>query len=281
MTSAVGKAVLDTGEVRGAVKRTNTFEADTFYTYNSGKVGFALNSQVVGQNATITMVPDDTISNTPSSRYAKRHYDFATSIPAGPNFTSVGLVYTDAELQNSVKEAKLGVRSYNGSNWSKVAGTGYARNVDTTVNSVLVTGVSAPIAGVTELGLVNVAFQTKVDNALWAAGTTWDEGSKPGVDDDAEVNNTNISVDATDSVASVSLLTATSSLAMTTGDLKVLSTLDNAGTLSVATGHRLDVLSHLTNNKDITVSTGATLAIQGKLRNFGQVVNDGVIDIGQ
>ncbi|MFI5252744.1 MAG: hypothetical protein ACHQQQ_09975 [Bacteroidota bacterium] len=286
LTSAVNRNVSGTGAVIGSVRRIDPFVKDSLYTFNSASVGLALDSTISGGNIQLTMLPDSDITNHPSTRYAKRHYTFSGSNLATAKIQSMSLTYADNELQGGVNPYKLGVRDYNGSLWSKVTNPAgkYVRTVDTTNHVVYVDSVSASVASVQEFALVNVAFGTRVPNSAWNLNATWDEGTPPSSTDDAEINHTGITATAGDSAYSVSLTDSSTSLTVSGGGLSVASTLDNLGTLNVGTissAGTLNVASTLTNNKKVIVSPLGHLALKGRLKNYGDVTNDGVIDVGQ
>jgi hypothetical protein len=283
LTSAVNRNVSGVGEVIGTVKRTDPFQKDSLYTYNSANVAIALDLTVAGGSAQLTMLPDSNVTSPTFTRYAKRHYAFAANNLGAAKLKGMSLAYADVELQNGVNPAKLGVRDYNGAAWSKVTNTGYVRNVDTSKHVVTIDGVSASLASVTEFSLVNVAFST-VQTGFWTAATTWDEGVPSNLDD-AEINpNHVITVDADTAVGSLALLDSTAHLNVFTGNLTVGSEMTNLGTITVGNGtlsKSLNIASNLVNNKKVIVSTLGHLTMTGKLKNYGDVTNDGVIDVGQ
>jgi hypothetical protein len=289
MTSSTPLNISDTGEVVGTVRRTNRFTADTAYDFNRKNVTLGLNSTVASDTISLTMIPDSNIVNSPSTKYVKRYYAFASSNLGAATLSSIELEYTNPEIQNNANKSKLGIREFNGSTWSKVTGPGYARTVDTVNNTVTVTNVSASLAGVTEFAVISTSFNTIASNRLWSDPTAWDEGSVPGATDDADINNPGITVSTIDSVGTVTLATDTSGLTIS-ANLIVGSLTDplswnsvdiEQGSLTVNANATLSVASSLLNKQSLIVNTLGMITMRGKLLNYGTVTNSGTINIGQ
>jgi hypothetical protein len=283
LTSAANRNVNGTGEVIGSVKRTGTFTVDSLYTFNSAVVAMALDQTVAGGTVQLTMLPDSNVTSPSFTRYAKRYYAFSGNNLGVAQLKGMSLAYANNELVNGVNPLKLGVRDYNGVKWNKVTNIGYVRSVDTARHAVTIAGVSASLASVTEFGLVNVAFGT-VQTGSWNIASTWDEGVPSNLDD-AEINPLHhITVDSDTSVASVALLDSTATLTINDGSLAVGTELTNLGTITVGGGtlnKSLNITSNLVNNKKVIVTPLGHLTMTGKLKNYGDITNDGVIDVGQ
>jgi hypothetical protein len=279
LTSLSSSNVTGAGEVTGAVNRTHSFTADVLYPFNRAEVGIALKATETG-NMTITMTPGTDPSTLASQKYASRNYAFSST--SGDTLAKVQLYYLDSELQNSPTESKLGVRTYNGTSWSKVVGPvpPYVRTVTdgSPTNNILITGVARPLSGVTELGIFNTSLITVADNADFNTNTTWDETRVPDNTDDVEVNNTGITVGAA-SFAGTLQINAGKSLLVDNNDLTVTSTLDNFGTITVSNTRTLTAQT-MTNNNQLTVNAGGAVTITGNLINRGTVSNDGTVQIG-
>jgi len=265
MSSATGTNVTGVGEVTGAVQRTNALSAGIYYAFNADSVGLAVKN-ASSSKLTINMQPNVAPSPVPSSHYANRSYTLGGSV-ASDTLSQLDLQYANAELVNVSSELKLGAKSYNGTNWSKVSNFGgsYTRTVDSVNNIVSLTGVASGLGGVTELGVSTIATQS-ITTGLWSAGGTWDEGSAPGANDDVELYNANVVTNDAGQFASSVTFYNTSSLVINN---------------SLTVGGLVDVNSTTGN---LTINTGKTLTItpgagNNGLRINGTLTNNGTIDI--
>jgi fibronectin-binding autotransporter adhesin len=269
------------GEVIGRVRRSNVINPDTYYAFNKDSVGLSVDATIASGDLTINMVPGDTFATpSPSTKYVKRYFGFNGTVGSA-NLKTLSLVYAQSEVEPTVSnEARLGIRKDISGAWSKVTNpSGYSRNVNPASNVVTLSGLVSPLAGVSEFGIMSSAFITVADNHQWNATGTWDEGTAPTPDDDAEVNNTGITMGANPGTAASVVINTGKSLTVD-NNLTIGSTLDNFGTLSVAGGDSL-TLASLNHSSSIALANAGTITMSGKFRVHGPVNNTGVINVGQ
>jgi hypothetical protein len=282
-SSSNGKNVVnDTlGEVIGKVRRSNVMNANTYYAFNKDSVGMALDSTITSGDLTMNMVPGDTFKTpSPTVKYVKRYFGFSGTVGTA-KLKTLSLAYAQSEVETTViSESRLGIRSDIAGLWKKVTNPagGYGKIVNATTNVVLDTNVASPLASVTEFGIMNSAFVTVADNHQWNASATWDEGTAPTSGDDAEINNTGITMGAPGSAGSV-IINPGKSLTVD-NNLTIGSTLDNFGTLSVAKPDTL-TLASLNHSSSIALDNAGTITMSGKFRVHGPVNNTGTINVGQ
>jgi hypothetical protein len=108
------------------------------------------------------------------------------------------------------------------------------------------------------------AAYISIANADWNTGSTWDEGSVPGALDEAIVNTTGVTLNASGAVSSLvinsgmglQLGTASSALTLTAG-------LTNNGTLNLSNaGANLNVTGTFTNASGSTLTNAGTITVQ-------------------
>ncbi|MFI5252743.1 MAG: beta strand repeat-containing protein [Bacteroidota bacterium] len=270
------------GEVIGKVTRTNDLFANTYYAFNKDSVGFALDSTVTSHDLAINMIPGDSFKTpSPNQKYVKRYFGFTGTVGTA-KLKTLALAYAQPEVMPSAIEAKLGVRSDLSSNWQKVNNSaGYTRTVDSVNNIVLLQNLASPLAGVSEFGIINTAYQTIADNRSWtqASPSVWDEGSAPSTTDDAEIDNTGITIGAAGASAASLVINNGKSLVVDNA-LNIASSLDNFGSLSVNAPDTL-TLASLNHNSSTALNNAGTITMSGKFRVHGPVNNTGVINVGQ
>ncbi|HLX12181.1 MAG TPA: hypothetical protein VKS81_05160, partial [Bacteroidota bacterium] len=269
MSDTLGTNVTGSGEVDGAVKRTNAMNAGEFYAFNNDSVGLALKHANALGKITMTMTPDTVFGSTPSARYVKRAFQVNDPSAASDTLVSLAMIYTDPELVNVTNVSKLGGKFYNGTTWSKVANNGiaYTRSVDTTSHILYLAGVSTPLSGVTEFGISTTAIQSIASGNWSDSSHVWDDGVIPRSSDDVELYaGNNVANDQTGQSASSITLFNSSTLTVSNGLTVngVVNVNSSLSTLSVASGKTLTI-----NN----LAGGQSFIVNGK------IVNNGTIDL--
>lgn len=292
LTSTTANNVLGSGEVLGAVRRSHAFTSGQNYRFNRADV-YIGTATTASSDITLTMTPATSPSNPVSTKYVQRKYEITPT--AMGNLEALQLYYAGGEPQGGINEAKIGVRAYNGTSWSKITNSGMTR----TSGSGLVTysGLNNSLAGVTELGMFAIDFRTVANNANISTPAGWDENQMPDSEDDATIAHTGVVTgNAPVTVNSLTVLTGadvttngangtitasstvingalTASLAnVTLGDVDVAS----GASLTIASGRSLSATS-LDNSGTVTIngtgqvinsitnSTGASLTVSGTL----------------
>jgi hypothetical protein len=147
----------------------------------------------------------------------------------------------------------------------------------------------APLYRVREFGLINTAFST-IANGSWSSPAIWDEGVVPGGQDDAEIRNsdtlTSAEAAASLKISAGATLTINPGAALTVGsssDALYLSKIENFGTITINSSGSVKTYSTVLNQLGglIDINTGGMFILFGMLNNFGNVTNDGTVDIGQ
>jgi hypothetical protein len=267
MSDTLGANVSGTGEVDGAVKRTNPINAGEFYTFNNDSVGMALKHASASQ-LTLTMMPDTIFGPAPSAKYAKRAFSLSGSANTD-TLTSLALIYANNELVGVTNKSKLGVKDYNGTTWSKVSDNGlpYTRSIDSINNVVLLAGVSAPLGGITEMGISTTAIQSIASGNWSDSAHVWDDGVVPRATDDVELYSNYVITNDQPGQAASSLTFYNSSVLNINNGMTVNGVVDlssGLSTLSVANGMTLTIDN---------LAGGQSFIVNGK------IINNGTIDV--
>ena len=253
--SQAASTVSGADEVTGAVSRTHTFASGSSYAFNRADVTLAFGASE-DADMSISMSPATDPSNLPSTKYVSRKY--AVSGTPAASVSSLKLYYTDTELNNVSDENKVGIRSYNGSAWSKFIGT-YTRSNAGATNTILLSSITTSPSGSTEFGMFGVDYNTIVDASDWNTAGTWDEGAVPASDDDVTIRNTGITISAAGALANNVTINSGKSLTVSSGNLTVGTLLTNSGTLTVDASRVAQVKNFtnagsLVNNGRVTVT---------------------------
>lgn len=254
LTSTTAANVLGTGEVIGAVRRNHNFTSGQNYRFNRADV-YIGTATTAGSDITLTMSPATDPTNPASTKYVQRRYALTPATMG--NLESIQLHYEAGELQGGITEAKIGLRAYNGTSWSKVTNPGMTRTSGS--NVMTYSGLNNSLAGMTELGMYGITFVTVANNADISTAAGWDENAVPDATDDATIAHTGVVTGA--SPVSVATLTVNAGADLTTNNA--------AGSLTAATSTTvngtLNVNLANANLGAITVgSTGALSVASGR-----------------
>jgi hypothetical protein len=265
LASNSGDNVSGKGSIMGSVRRTNTLNALTLYSFNSDSVRIALASNTT-HALTITMRPDSNSQTPPTSRYIKRYYGLSGNI-AGDVLSQIVLFYDSTEIRGGAVESKLSIRVDSSALWRRI-GSAQGATARRTISD---SGISRSLASVTEFGIMTSAF-VAIRTGNYDSVSTWDALTAfPHAGDDAEIGKgyTVTVTSATDSVQSL----VVTKLGSPQGQGTL--TISNPGTLNVGKGG-------LIMQGILNIDAGRYLYI--KTSNFlldGQVINNGFIDVQQ
>ncbi|MFI5252742.1 MAG: beta strand repeat-containing protein [Bacteroidota bacterium] len=261
LASTVGNNVSGPRQMIGKVNRSNAFVLNTYYAFNRDSVGLALDTNMT-PNLTINMQPNTDFTTPNSSDRAKRFFGI-TGNYATAKLTELSLVYAQNEVTpGNADEMKFGIRSDVAGTWSKVSNpAGYNRLADSVGNVVLLTGLSSPLVGVNEFGIIK-NVKSAIASTNWATGTTWDDGSKPTNSDDVEIKGFGVTVNAGSEFASS------------------LTVFNNPGSILTLSGGNLNVgAGGFVMHGQLNVLSN-TLSVAGSnLTLDGPVTNNGTIDV--
>ncbi|MCX7985032.1 MAG: hypothetical protein N3A63_09050 [Bacteroidetes bacterium] len=310
LTSTTPTNVSGTGEVVGAVRRNHNFTAGNNYRFNRADVYIATTT-TPSSDITLTMTPSTSPTSPVSPKFVSRKYTIAPTTMG--NLQALQLYYAVGEPQGGINEAKIGVRSYNGTYWTKITNPGMTR----TSGSGLVTysGLNNSLASAVELGMFAIDFRTVANNANISTAAGWDENQMPDSEDDATIAHTGVVTG--NAPVSVNTLTVNAGADVTTnnsaGTITAASTVINGamtaslanvtlgaaqvasgGSLTVASGRTMSATS-LINNGSVTINgsgqvtnaisnaTGASITVGGTLNvltaSAGTFVSDGALTV--
>jgi hypothetical protein len=252
MTSTTASNVSGAGEISGAVRRFHTFTTGSNYMFNRTDVyiGTAtLAASDITLNMTLATDPSGTL---PSTKYVKRNYAIIAT-NAGL-LQSIRLAYAPGELQGSIADTKIGLRSYSGGTWSKVTNAGQTRSSGGGNNYMTYSGLSNTLA-TGEFGMFGIDFRSAAASANISLAAGYDENALPDNTDDVIIAHTGVVTGAV--AVSVGTLTVNTGSDLTTNN--------SAGTLTVATSTAvngtLNVTTANANLAAITVGSGGIVSV--------------------
>jgi len=262
LTSTVAGNVSGSGQVIGAVRRNHNFASGQNYRFNSANIYMAT-ADNINSDVTLRMIPSTDPSNPPTTKYVSRKYEL---IPASMgNLEAIQLYYANGELQGGIAESKIGLRAYNGTNWTKITNPGMTRSSGG--NYVAYSGLNNSLAGVQELGMFGISFVTAANNANISTPAGWDENQMPDNTDDATIAHTGVVTGANPvSVATLTINEGSDLSTNGTGVLTVASSTQVNGMLSITNTDANLADITIGSNGSISVSSGRTLT-GGSLTN--------------
>jgi len=182
------------------------------------------------------------------------------------NLEAIQLYYANGELQGGIAESKIGLRAYNGTNWTKITNPGMTRSSGG--NYVTYSGLNNSLAGVQELGMFGISFVTAANNANISTPAGWDENQMPDNTDDATIAHTGVVTGA--NPVSVATLTINEGSDLST---------NGTGALSVALSTQVNGMLSITNTDanlaDITIGSNGSISVSsGRTLTGGSLTNN-------
>ena len=257
LTSTSAANVLGTGEVTGSVRRNHDFTNGESYRFNRANV-YLSTATTAGTDVTLTMTPATDPTNPVTDSLVARRYglSFATL----GNVAALQLYYDSSEDDAIFYDTKIGVRTYNGTAWSKLNFASYTRTSGGSL--VTLSGLNNSLASVQELGMFKINFVSRVNDAILANAGDWDENAFPDATDDLEIAHTGVTTGARALEGLTLMVNTGSDLTVNTASFNM--TIDgntaNAGSISLTNADANVGALSVTGSGSLSAGSGRTLS---------------------